>query len=177
MYVLQWLWLSNSWVEQRSSNIGLKSGCWTIFSEWLISIALVKPLTLAIGKGSGNGFWSEEVIYIKVLKKVMAISTLDLFQHSWDMRTWARLAMCMPFPWCLVENCGSMMYQLKSVNYACRDWEASKRGILVHVGWNKGMKKDLHTSKRERWGHIWALFLQQFKAHFTVWRHVIQILN
>lgn len=30
--------------------------------------------------------------------------------------------------WCLMEYCGSMMYQLKSVNCACRDWEANKRG-------------------------------------------------
>lgn len=52
---------------------------------------------------------------------------------------------------------GSMAYQLKSVNYACRDWEANKRGTLVHVAWNKGMTKDLHTSKRERWGHTWAV--------------------
>lgn len=39
------------------------------------------------------------------------------------------------------------------------------------------MKKDLHTSKRERWGLTRAIFPQWFQAHFTIWRHVIQILS
>lgn len=41
-------------------------------------------------------------------------------------------------PWACCRSapveCVGAVYQLKPVNYACRDWEATKRGTLVHVG-------------------------------------------
>lgn len=113
------------------------------------SLALAMFLTVG---GDGNGRqWIGGCLH-QASERVMATSPLLLFQKpsAKAQIVWIQPRACSPSgAW--QSPCGSMVYQLKSVTYACRGWEANKKGHTSPYGTLKQRHEKGHsTSKTER---------------------------